>query len=102
MFIFDFVPEQRALVDCLADDIAMLLWPRRKETWTPATKDLLQQQMVRHPLGELPAALRQVRRQLWGDSGKKHTGHLCLLWDNPHRKPKAQEQAQPLVNPLDL
>ena len=100
LFILDFIPEQRALLECLADAIAMLLWPRRQETWTVDLKNLLQEKMAHYPLGKLPDAVREVRRQLWNDSKQQHTGHLCLLWDDPHRKPRDQERLQPLVNPL--
>jgi hypothetical protein len=100
LFILDFkVTERLQLLTPLSQGVAMLLWPRRG--WTAETRALLREFMIRHPLGELPEALRETRRRVWGESGGQHTGYLCLLWDDPHRLPKDQESSQRLSNPME-
>lgn len=103
LFILNFeVTERLHLLTPLSQGVAMLLWSQKG--WSGETATLLRQRMGRHPLGELPDALREVRRKCWDDSSEpdKHTGHLCLLWDDPHRLPKGQESDQPLSNPLEI
>ncbi len=100
LFILNFaVTERLHLLTPLSQGVAMLLWSRKG--WSDETATLLRQYMERHPLGELPDALRETRRRLWDANGGQHTGHLCLLWDDPHRLPQDQEQPQPLLNPLE-
>ena len=100
LFILDFsVTERLQLLTPLSEGVAMLLWSRKK--WDDETRNELQNQMKDHRLGELPEALRKVRRKLWSQSGKQHTGHLCLLWDDPHRIPKGQAPDQRLSSPFE-
>lgn len=102
LFVLNFaVTDRLHLLTPLSQGVAMLLWSRKG--WSDETAALLRQCMGRHPLGELPDALREVRRKCWEDSGEpdQHTGHLCLLWDDPHRLPQGQESGQPLSNPLE-
>ncbi len=102
LFILNFeVTDRLQLLTPLTQGIAMLLWSRKG--WSGEAATLLRQYMGRHPLGELPEALRKFRRKCWDDSSEpnKHTGHLSLLWDDPHRLPQGQESAQPLSNPLE-
>jgi hypothetical protein len=100
LFVLSFeVTDRLQLLTPLSRGVAMLLWSRKG--WSDETATLLRQYMGRHPLGELPDALRETRRRLWDASGGQHTGHLCLLWDDPHRLPQGQESGQPLSNPLE-
>jgi len=102
LFVLNFeVTDRRHLLTPLSQGVAMLLWSRKD--WGDETATLLRQRMERHPLGELPDALREVRRKCWDESGEedKHTGHLSLLWDDPHRLPEGREPQQ-LSNPLEF
>ena len=91
-------PSNDDLSTMLDEDIAIILWSA--QPMAAEAKKRLQHELAkdrpkakkRGCLSDLPHALYFVRRSSWVRSAKdpdrRHTGHLHLLWDDPHRVPK--------------
>jgi len=108
LFVLGFTPDADGsqLDLLLCHGLSAILWSG--EPLAPGAEAALIDEVVKTYPGEpakrptfadLPYALLLLRQRYWEQSECRHTGHLHLLWDDPHRRPFDVGRAAPGADP---